>query len=337
MEPSCLSLPIAPVAGHADAARIVMSYQDGGAAPWLEQSDVLAVIGFDAAAADQGADDDPRCVRVGLAAATGRAPVEVWRTRGPVRAGRSGRVRHADDGHYGLVAIELDEAAHGGIAGAAEAAYRELLDVVAASPTPHLLRLWNYLDAINLGAGDDERYRQFCAGRARGVAGRFPDGYPAATAIGRRDGVRRLHVYGLTAAAPGRFIENPRQTSAWRYPREYGPAAPVFARATRDPGGALLISGTAAVVGHASQHVDDFDAQLDETLANLASLLRSGCGPAARLGRGSLLKVYVRHPERAGSLAATLRARLPGLGGVLVLGGDICRRDLLVEIDGIHV
>jgi chorismate lyase/3-hydroxybenzoate synthase len=31
-----------------------------------------------------------------------------------------------------------------------------------------------------------------------------------------------------------------------------------------------------------------------------------------------------------------LHARLPGLGGLLLLGGDICRGELLVEVDGVH-
>jgi chorismate lyase/3-hydroxybenzoate synthase len=29
--------------------------------------------------------------------------------------------------------------------------------------------MWNYLDAINENDGDEERYRQFCLGRARGL------------------------------------------------------------------------------------------------------------------------------------------------------------------------
>ena len=74
---------------------------------------------------------------------------------------------------------------------------------VAASATPHVLRLWNYFDAINLGDGDEERYRRFCVGRARGAQANAADRYPAATAIGRRDGVRVLQVYALAARASG--------------------------------------------------------------------------------------------------------------------------------------
>jgi chorismate lyase/3-hydroxybenzoate synthase len=98
----------------------------------------------------------------------------------------------------------------------------------------------------------------------------------------------------------------------------------------------LLISGTAAVVGHASRHAGDLDAQLDEPLANLDSLLQQAGSSAAALGAQSLLKAYVRNEADAAHVAEVLHARLPGIGGLLLLGGDICRGELLVEVDGVH-
>jgi hypothetical protein len=64
--------------------------------------------------------------------------------------------------------------------------------------------------------------------------------------------------------------------SAYDYPRQYGPAAPSFSRAALTPDPLLLISGTASIVGHASVHLGDVTAQLEETLANLANRLRAG-------------------------------------------------------------
>lgn len=321
-----------------------ISYERARVEQILAQPNVLAVIGFGSQStatgiADGAPDHNSRYLHLGMQslADDGKSRYEVWRSSTPVSHGRSGEVRHADDGRYGFVAIEVEEAAHGGLAAASEYAYAQLLNHVASSSTPHVLRLWNYLDAINLGVGDDERYRHFCSGRARGVGDHFRSGYPAATAIGRRDGRRVLQLYGLACAVPGRLVENPRQVSAWRYPRQYGPAAPVFARAMRDPSGPLLISGTAAVVGHASQHPGDIDAQVEETIKNLVSLLHSDRGAAARFGAGTQLKVYVRDAANVERIEAALRARFPDLGGLLLLGGDICRHDLLVEIDGVHV
>jgi chorismate lyase/3-hydroxybenzoate synthase len=94
----------------------------------------------------------------------------------------------------------------------------------------------------------------------------------------------------------------------------------------------LAISGTAAVVGHASAHGDDLDAQLEETLANLDAVLRSGGMPAG-FDTNSPMKAYVRHVDDAARMRSFLDARLPGVP-VLILHGDICRSELLVEIDG---
>ena len=306
-----------------------VSFDRTAAQDLLAQKDVMAVIGFGRGAI---AGEDPRAFNVGLSA-VGEPTFEVWRSTAPVRCGRQDDVRWSDDGDYLFFAIEVDEAAHGGIAAAADYAYRRTSAFVADSAMPHVLRVWNYLDAINEGEGDDERYRLFCDGRARGMQGHTPDRYPAATAIGRQDGVRVLQVYGLASRHAGRPIENPRQVSAWRYPRQYGPTSPTFARGMLTPSSQLLISGTAAVVGHASLHHDDVAAQIDETLANLDALVAGSLG---RVGAdaATCIKIYVRHGTDADAVADALRRHWPS-AEQLLLFGDICRSELLVEIDGV--
>ena len=310
-----------------------VGYARDSVADLLAQADVLAVIRFDSTASGI---DDPRYLRVGLDV-IGDSVVEVWRGDGTILHGRDGLVRWSTDGNYGYFAVEVEEAERG-IEAAAEQAYGALTGVVRASATPHVLRLWNYFDAINLGDGDDERYRRFCVGRARAMGDTWQDRYPAATAIGRRDGVRVLQVYALAARRPGVAVENPRQVNAWRYPREYGPTPPTFARGMTTPAGQLLISGTAAVVGAKSRHVDDVAAQLEETLTNISSLIgTASVSVTTAPGAGSLLKVYVRDPADAAMIATRLRGTLRELDGLLILNGDICRRELLVEIDGLHI
>ncbi|MGH8173704.1 MAG: pteridine-dependent deoxygenase [Rhodanobacteraceae bacterium] len=312
-----------------------IGYSRVDATSLVNEPDVLAVIGF-GTHDGKAIKDDPRRLRVGLEL-LGDPVHEVWRGKAPVQSGVSGEVRWSSDGDYRFVAVEVDENDHDGISGAAEHAYGALTAHLHASATPHVLRLWNYFDAINAGDGDDERYRRFCVGRARGMEGTWHETYPAATAIGRRDGVRSLQVYALAARLPGVAVENPRQVNAWCYPRQYGPTPPTFARGMVTPAAQLLISGTAAVVGAASQHEDDMSAQLDETLANLASLIAAArIGEGSELGAGSLLKAYVRDRAHAELLRTRLRTRAPGLEGLLLLEGEICRRELLTEIDGVH-
>ena len=230
----------------------------------------------------------------------------------------------------------------GGILHASAHAYAALMAFWRDSDYPHLLRIWNYFDAITLGEGDGERYRQFCVGRVQGLGDVDTRTLPAATAIGSRDGRRVLQVYWLAAREPGLPLENPRQVSAYRYPREYGPQSPTFARALLPPSPRvpLLLSGTASIVGHASQHADSLRAQLDETLTNLDSLLGAARERAPTLSPHldgtSRLKVYVRDATDADAVAAQLEARLGTRVPWLMLHADVCRRELLVEIEGMH-
>lgn len=306
----------------------------------LDDPRTLAVFGFGAGAA---AHADPRYLRVPLQPLQDEAVIEVWRAAGPVSHGRQGEVAWASDGRLLFGAVEVAEPDGGDIEAAARQAYLCMGAFLAAAPAGHLLRVWNYMDAITLGEGDEERYRRFCVGRVAGLGQLDATRLPAATAIGRCDGRRVLQVYWLAAAGPGTPLENPRQVSAYRYPRQYGPQPPSFARAMLPPTGSdmpLLLSGTAAIVGHASQHAGSVEAQVDETLANIGVLIAS-----ARRIRPSLppapdaatpLKAYVRHPGDAAAVAARLDQHLVRQVPRLLLHAQVCRRELLVEIDGAH-
>ena len=155
--------------------------------------------------------------------------------------------------------------------------------------------------------------------------------------MGKKGGPHSLQVCWIAGREAGRTVENPRQVSAYNYPRQYGPAAPKFSRAMVVPGPVHLISGTASIVGHASLHEQDLDAQLRETLINLDALLvqaqPDGQPRSANLDRNSLVKAYVRHRGDAAVVEHTLRERLGGAVPILVLAADICRSELLVEIE----
>ncbi len=307
-----------------------VSYRNMEAATALAQPGMLAVIGFGAGRSEA---DDPRWLSLALETFDAPAPLECWEVHGQVTAGRAGAIHWSRGGGWLFASISLDETDHGGAAPTAEYAYAALTGFVTQQPERHVLRVWNYLAAINDGDGDAERYKQFCNGRVRGMGDAFGDGFPAATAIGYHGHPPRLQIYLLAGIQSGMRVENPRQLSAWRYPRQYGPTPPSFARAMRLPGGdALAISGTAAVIGHASAHHDDLLAQLEETLANLEALLTSA-GMPADFDTHSPLKAYIRHPADARAVRDFFRQRLPGVP-VLLLHGDICRSELLVEIDG---
>ena len=121
-----------------------------------------------------------------------------------------------------MVCIEVEER-DGDVESAAREAYGRLLAQVRSSAHPYLIRIWNYLDAINEGEGDGERYRHFCLGRAAAVDAAFNDPPPAATGIGHAYRTGVVQVIALCSTRPAIALENPRQMPAWRYPRDYGP------------------------------------------------------------------------------------------------------------------
>lgn len=212
--------------------------------------------------------------------------------------------------------------------------YREALAAIATAGFPHPVRIWNYLPDITAGSGDQESYRQFCAGRADALRllGIPAESLPAASALGSAPGMP-LQLVVLASRRPGRNLENPRQQSAYAYPRQYGADSPAFARATLW-GRHLLISGTAAIVGHESQCPDDLDGQLRCTVDNLLLLLDHACAEAdVRRVRTLHARVYLRHPEHLERVRDLLPRDLPALTSAIYLHAAICRRDLLLEIE----
>jgi chorismate lyase / 3-hydroxybenzoate synthase len=222
-------------------------------------------------------------------------------------------------------------------------AYRRLLVQARALGYPHLLRVWNYFPHINRESDGLERYQRFCAGRHQALAeclSDFPRTLPAGTAVGTMSGPLTIHF--LAARQPGTHVENPRQVSAYEYPRVYGPRSPSFARATLRPsisGSHLLIAGTASVVGYVSRHLGEPHKQTLEIIHNLNALITHteqlhGVTRGEWYGQ-ALFKVYIRHPEHFTTINDILKAQLPSHTQVLYLQGEMCRSELLLEIEGI--
>lgn len=266
---------------------------------------------------------------LGVALSPHGPPVCEVITGGMVKPGARHDVRYAHDGEWLFAAIAVD--ASGMIETAAIGAYERLLRVAGEEGYGCLIRAWQYFPAIHGVEEGLERYRQFNRGRHQALGGHLARGgiRPAATCIGTHAG--HLTVYMLARRAPGVAIENPRQVAAYRYPETYGPRPPDFVRAMKvasDGQQWLWISGTAAIVGHESRAAGDIEAQMREAFANLDLVVAS-----ADLGedrRVVATKIYMRG---AGPLPA-----LPGpwaRAPVLVLTGDICRSELLIEIEAV--
>lgn len=289
---------------------------------------------------EPAASDDPRHIHVELPVLAGIG-VEVWESPVPVRHGRDGQIGYAENGRVLIGQLRLSDAEMAHADRSVFHAYALIDGFLQRHGYPAWLRVWNFIAHINQGEGDDERYRQFSLGRYKALALKpgFEAALPAATAIGTQ-GAGAL-VYFLAAREPGLQIENPRQVSAFHYPRQYGPKSPSFSRAMYLPWPdlpELLVSGTASVVGHETLHGGAPLRQLDETLANVRALLarasERGSLDAAGRWQPEVLKLYLRDRAQLPAVQAHLAQALPPDAPLMVLLGDVCRTDLDLEIEG---
>ena len=309
---------------------------------------VLGAICFSAEppAAMLSMDSAVPLIQVSLQPLTASAAIcEVWHSSAPMTQGQRGAIHYRcnEDAIFGVIALaeaDFSNTDSPPLQQATEAAYQQIGALQDELHYPYVFRFWNYMADINGHSNGLERYRQFNLGRqhallaqGREVAGNVP----AACALGTAAGA--LSIAFLAGRVAPEAIENPRQLSAYTYPQEYGPRSPTFSRASlvclaeREW---LFISGTASIVGHASLHSGDVLAQTRETLSNIEAVLAEA-NRRARQGSfdlaGLQYKVYLKHPEDLAQIRAELESRIGPAFAVIYLQADVCRQELLVEIE----
>lgn len=318
-----LSDDIAPLSGN---HKLLVAFHFGASPPWTRHAAIVSP---------------------GLEPIDGGDMYECWWYDGDVDVTTRGDMRIAQCEDYAVAILQRPDSAPEHFRETTYDAYHELLRAVQEMEHRHLVKVWNYFAGINDGDDDREKYRQFSIGRANvfGELGILDDTVPTGTAIGSiRDSglsiIALISKHGLHAA------ENPRQVSAFKYPRQYGPRSPKFSR-----GGCVsignhslfLLSGTAAIIGHESVHPYDVALQTGETLQNLDQVCKaisalSSDGRQLVLDKECVLRVYLRDSGDRDFVAGQLQKLLGSIeSNVVFLHGNICRRELMVEIDGVRV
>ncbi|MCO6455823.1 MAG: dioxygenase [Pirellulaceae bacterium] len=221
-----------------------------------------------------------------------------------------------------------------------------------------VVRTWLYVGGITHSEGETQRYRELNRARTDFFLDQESRGrmqvrrgeaafYPASTGIGMAG--RGLTVSCLALQTDRRDVrllplENPRQTSAFDYARRFSPQSPKFSRAMAVVLGDYVttwISGTASIVDAESVHLGDVERQTEQTIDNIERLIgadnfaRHGCpGAGAELSDLAKVRVYIKRPEDYDKCRAICERRFGALPTIYA-HADVCRDELLVEIEGV--
>jgi len=213
----------------------------------------------------------------------------------------------------------------------------------------NIVRQWNYLEDILGFDGEEQRYQEFNNVRSKFYGDTFLEkGYPAATGIGmNRGGVIIEFVAVESIKVISKPVDNPGQISAHKYSEKVLvgdecvlKTTPKFERAryleNKDKK-LILISGTASIVGEKTIGVDDPAMQTEVTIENIKRLYSDEVLKAisenkleAKYGHA---RVYVKHRKDFAAIKRTFKKHYGNLPVVYIIA-DICRNDLLVEIEG---
>lgn len=297
---------------------------------------VLGGVGFGRPVAIDA--NDVPWVQTAMPVIGGDSLHELWLSPDPVRCKRNGRIATARNDQVLFGCLEIPPAGDVDYDDLVYGEYVRIFDVLDDAGYPNLLRVWHYLPDIHGEEHSLERYKRFSLGRHEAFVSRgraISRDAPAASAVGM--GAGNTVIAFLAALRPGTPIENPRQLSAWSYPAQYGPRGPTFSRAlfaTWNGCPQLYVSGTASIFGHLSRHEGDAAAQADETVLNLRTVLGEAKGLIEADASSDLLfKVYLRDPAYRPPVEQKLRAAFGPAPHIVWLQADICRRELLLEIE----
>ncbi len=216
-------------------------------------------------------------------------------------------------------------------------------------PVNSIVRQWNYIENILGFDGDKQRYQEFNNVRS-GIYGHsfLEKGYPAATGIGMNQGGIIIEFIAIQSdRLITSAIDNPEQIAAHSYSKNVLvgeecvlKTTPKFERARYlELFGKkiIFISGTASIRGEHTVGIGDPAEQTEITIDNIKQLYSNKI--LSRISTGDLVpkyghaRIYIKNKKDFAEIRRTFKTHFGNLPVVYIIA-DICRNDLLVEIEG---
>lgn len=219
-----------------------------------------------------------------------------------------------------------------------------------------IVRQWNYIEDIVgekvLDGKTMQNYQQL--NDVRELFYRkynFINGYPSATGIGMNTGGAIFEFIASSQRDGIISITNLEQVEAYKYSQRIlvgeaisqlnVKATPKFERAklvTANEAKELYISGTAAIKGEETLAIGDVVKQLDIIVDNINKLIdEENLKKQGIIIKGAMeyssLRIYIKDRAYAEEIETAISKYYPCVKALIVVA-DVCRRDLLIEIEG---
>lgn len=217
-------------------------------------------------------------------------------------------------------------------------------------PINSIVRQWNYIENISQYEEEFQNYQVFNDSRSHFYAGEdWSAGYPAATGIGTQSGGVMVELIAFVGDdLINMALDNPLQVAAHHYSQGVllGAQDPCFGQRTTPkferarmiglPDELIIyISGTAAIRGESSHISDDLIEQARITMENIDFLISpQNLSVEGVVRTYKLLRIYVKNPGQMEEVRTYMKANYPDILKIYICA-DICRDELLLEIEGI--
>lgn len=223
-------------------------------------------------------------------------------------------------------------------------------------PVSSIVRQWNYIEQITGIEGNHQHYQDFNDSRTHFYSSNtWKDGFPAATGIGTSFGGVMIDLEAICYATPENRIiplNNTLQVPAFDYSEQVllgeedqelkRKTTPKFERAKlilEKESGLIYISGTAAIRGENSLEGIGPEKQTRITLENIEHLISYRTLKDTKIGlqdnaRIISMRVYLKEAGFLEEVRQVVMEKYTGIQVVYLLA-DVCRDELLVEVEGL--
>ena len=239
-----------------------------------------------------------------------------------------------------------------GIAQQSEAIFKRIQTILNRHniPIDNIVRQWNYIERITHIGDEGQHYQLFNDARSHFYNQcKWANGYPAATGIGTQYGGVVVLFDALRHTDNSIAIDNPLQISAHTYSEQVlinttqaKKTTPKFERARyiAEKTPTIYISGTAAIRGEESCR-EDVVRQTALTMENIDHLISLNNQIASGVKHPGdmkyvLLRAYIKDRDHFSQVQSWMQIHYPTLETIYLLA-DICREELLIEIEGIAI